>query len=102
MSDYRRVRPTARFFHIGELIAQRRDAPLAKTRRNLLHEGMRHPGAGPMGKHKTGARLCGADQKRGDRCRLPDRDLKLLRADDFHRTFAKVWPAAAFVRTALP
>jgi hypothetical protein len=37
-----------------------------------------------MGKHKTGARPGGADQKRGDGARIPDLDVKLLRAGGFH------------------
>jgi len=46
--------------------------------------GCVHPGAGAMGKHKTRTRLRWPVEKRGDRTRLPDRDIKLLRAGDFH------------------
>jgi hypothetical protein len=37
-----------------------------------------------MGEDKTRARIGGADQQRGDRTRIADRDFKLLRTDDFH------------------
>jgi len=40
----------AAFFHIRKLIAQRRNAALAKTSGNRRHEGMGHSGACAMGK----------------------------------------------------
>jgi hypothetical protein len=37
-----------------------------------------------VGKNETHARACGAIEKRRDGARLPDPDLKLLRAAGFH------------------
>jgi hypothetical protein len=84
LRNRRRVGPLRAFFHIRELIAQRRDAAFAKAGSNCLHEWMGHPGACAMGKDKTRTRPGGADQKRGDGGRIRDLDLKLLRSYDFH------------------
>jgi len=58
---------------------------------------MAHPGAGAMGKHKARASLRRPIEKRGDRTRLPDLDVKFLRAGDFHliQPVFAAWPARA-------
>jgi hypothetical protein len=86
MGDRRRIGPLAAFSHIGKLIAQRRDATLAKPDGDRFHGSMRHARTGPMREHVTGPRLWWAHQKRGDRGRVRYRDLKLLRIDGVH------WP----------
>ena len=80
----RRVGPLAALFHVGKLIAQRRHAAFGEALGGGLHGGMGHSGPCPMGKDKARARIGGADQQRGDRARIADRDLELLRTDDFH------------------
>ena len=82
--DRRRVGPLAALLHIGKLIAQRRHAAFGQALGGGLHGGVGHPGPGAMGKHKARAGIGGTDQQRGDRARIADRDLELLRTDDFH------------------
>jgi len=55
LGKFWRIGPLAAPLHIGELIAQRGDAALGKTRRNRRHEGMRHASACAMRQHETGA-----------------------------------------------
>src|SRR5216683_5437861 len=88
MSDRRRIRSPAGFFHIRELIAQRRDTAVAKPARNQLHKWMGHPRAGAMGKDKARARRQRPEQERGDIVRAIDFEFQLLRADDAHLALA--------------
>ena len=57
MRDGRRIGPLAALFHVGKLVAQRRDAAFGKARRNRFHRRMPHPRARAMGEDETGARL---------------------------------------------
>ena len=72
--NLRRVRPPGTLLHIGELVAQRGDAPFGETIGHRCHEGMRYPRAGAMRKHKTRSRLRRPLQKARDLRRMIDRN----------------------------
>jgi hypothetical protein len=80
----RRIGPLAGFFHIRELIAQRRHVSFAKAGGNRLHEWMDHAGARAMGKDKARPRLRRPHQESGDGAGISGFDDKCLRADCVH------------------
>ena len=69
-----RVGPLAAFLHVGELVAQGRDAALGEFRRDRRHEGVRHAGAGAMRQHIAGARVLRRLQQAGDARGVVDGD----------------------------
>ena len=56
--------------HVGELVAQRRDAALREPVRDRRHERMRHAGAGAVRQHVAGARPRRRQQQAGDAYRV--------------------------------
>ena len=63
MRDRRRIRPLAAAFHIGKLVAQRRDAALAEADRNRLHRLVVHACTGPVREHVSCPRMRRPDQR---------------------------------------
>ena len=61
--DLRRIGPLAALLHVGELVAQRRDAALAEFGRDRRHERMVHPGARAVRQHIAGRAACGASKR---------------------------------------
>ena len=66
MGELRRIGPLAAALHVGELVAQRRDAALGEARGGSGHERMGHAGAGAMRQHVA------SDARRGGACSRPE------------------------------
>ena len=60
MRDRRRVGALRAALHVGELVAQRRDAALGQAVGDRGHERVRHAGAGAVREHVAGARAAAA------------------------------------------
>ena len=84
MRHRRRIGPLAAFFHVGKLIAQRRNAAFGEASRNRFHRRMGHAGAGAVREHVTRARLRRLDQQGGDLLTRADLNSKRLRANGCH------------------
>ncbi len=84
LSDFRTIRSFRPLLHVGELIAEARDAALGKPVRNRCHERVRHAGPCSMGQHIADARREWREQEAGDLPLIVDCDAHGLRADRRH------------------
>jgi type II secretory pathway component PulL len=96
MGERRRIRPLAALLHIGKLVAQCRDAAVAKASRDLLHEFMGHARARAVGKDEACPSACRLLQQRGHRVRAVDVQSEWLRGDAAHPELASCGSKAEY------
>ena len=78
MAQRGRIRPPALSLHVGELIAQGRDAPLRESRGNTLHGWVLHPHARSVGQDEHRPRGPGSLEQAGYTVGRTDADRQAL------------------------